>query len=40
MCVKNKNTEKSKKILRYNFGEWSIKVPFIIYADISLFLKR
>ena len=32
--------EKDNKILEYNQGEKSMKVPFIIYADLSLYLKK
>ena len=28
------------KIFKYNHGEKSMKVPFIIYADLSLCLKK
>ena len=28
------------KILKYNHGEKSVKVPFIIYADLESFLKK
>ena len=28
------------KILKYNHGETSIKVPFIIYADLECFLEK
>ena len=32
--------KKDNKILKYNHGEKSIKVPFIIYADIESLLKK
>ena len=32
--------EKDNKILKYNYGEISIKVPFIIYADIESLLEK
>ena len=30
--------DEDNKILKYNHGEKSMKVPFIIYADIESFL--
>ena len=32
--------EEDDKILKYNHGEKSTKVSFIIYADIESFLKK
>ena len=32
--------EKDKKILKYNSGEKSMEVPFIIYADIESLLEK
>ena len=32
--------EKDKKILKYNHGEKSMKVPFIIYADLESLLEK
>ena len=32
--------EKDNKILKYNYGEKSMKVPFIIYADIESLLEK
>ena len=32
--------EEDNKILRYNHGEKSMKVPFIIYADLESLLKK
>ena len=32
--------EKDNKILKYNHGEKSMKVPFIIYADLESLLKK
>ena len=32
--------EKDNKILKYNHGEKSMKVPFIIYADIESLLEK
>ena len=32
--------EKYNKILKYNYGEKSVKVPFIIYADIESLLEK
>ena len=32
--------EKDNKILKYNQGEKSIKVPFIIYADLESLLEK
>ena len=32
--------EKDNKILKYNYGEKSVKVPFIIYADIESLLEK
>ena len=31
--------EKDNKIIKYNYGEKYMKVPFVIYADISLLEK-
>ena len=28
------------KILKHNYGEKSMNVPVIIYADLSIFLKK
>ena len=33
-------SEKDNKILKYNYGEKSMKVPFIIYADIKSLLEK
>ena len=30
-------SEKDNKILKYNYGEKSVKAPFIIYADFRVF---
>ena len=32
--------EKDKKILKYNHGEMSLKVPFAIYADLECLFKK
>ena len=32
--------EKDNKILKYNHGEKSMKVPFIIYADLESLLEK
>ena len=32
--------EKDNKILKYNHGEKSVKVPFIIYADLEPLLEK
>ena len=32
--------EKDNKILKYNYGEKSMKVPFIIYADLESLLEE
>ena len=32
--------EKDNKILKYNYGEKSMKVPFIIYADLESLLEK
>ena len=32
--------DEDKKILKYNLGEKSLKVPFIIYADLECFLDK
>ena len=32
--------EKDNKILKYNQGEKSMKVPFIIYADLESLLEK
>ena len=32
--------EEDNKILRYNQGEKSMKVPFIIYADLEPLLEK
>ena len=29
--------KKDEKILKYNHGEKSLKVPFVIYADLRVF---
>ena len=31
---------KEESILKYNHGEKSMKIPFIIYADTESFLKK
>ena len=33
-------TEKDNKILKYNYEEKSMKVPFIIYADLVSLLEK
>ena len=33
-------TEEDNKILKHNQGEKSMKVPFIIYADLESLLKK
>ena len=33
-------SEKDNKILKYNYGEKSMKVLFIIYADIESFIEK
>ena len=33
-------SEKDNKILKYNHGEKSMKVPFIIYADLEYLLEK
>ena len=33
-------SEKDNKILKYNYGEKSMKVPFIIYADLESLLEK
>ena len=35
-----KMTKKDNKILKYNHGEKSMKVPFIIYADLESLLEK
>ena len=35
-----KMTEEDNKILKYNHGEKSMKVPFIIYADVETLLEK
>ena len=32
--------EKDNKILKYNYGEKSMKVPFIVYADVEYLLGK
>ena len=32
--------EENNKILKYNQGEKSMKVPFIIYADLECLLEK
>ena len=32
--------EEDNKTLKYNHGDKSMKVPFTIYADLSLYLKK
>ena len=32
--------EEVKKILKYNYGEKSIKAPFVIYADVECLLNK
>ena len=32
--------EKSKNILKYNHGEKSMKIPFIIYAETESLLEK
>ena len=32
--------EEDNKILKYNEGEKSVKVPFIIYADLQSLLEK
>ena len=32
--------DKDNKILKHNHGEKSMKVPFIIYADLDSYLKK
>ena len=32
--------EKDNEILKYNYGEKSMKVPFIIYADMESLLEK
>ena len=31
---------KNKKILKYNYGEKSLKAPFIIYADLECLVEK
>ena len=33
-------SNKGSKILKYNYGEKSLKVPFIIYADVECLLEK
>ena len=33
-------TEEGKNILKYNHGEKSLKVPFVIYADTESLLNK
>ena len=45
LCSKNdfcnvKIPDEDKKILEYNSGEKSLKIPFIIYADLEYLLKN
>ena len=35
-----KMPDENNKILEYNTGEQSLKVPFIIYADLECLLKK
>ena len=35
-----KMPKKDNKILKYNLGENSIKVPFIVYADLASLLNK
>ena len=35
-----KMPDEDKKILKYNTGEKSLKVPFIIYADLEFLLRK
>ena len=32
--------EKDNKVLKYNYGEKSMKIPFIIYADLESLLEK
>ena len=32
--------DEGNKILKYNHGEKSMKVPFVIYADLECLLKK
>ena len=32
--------KKDNKILKYNYGEKSMKVPFIVYADLESLLEK
>ena len=32
--------DKNNKILKYNSGEYSLKVPFIIYSDLECLLQK
>ena len=32
--------KEDNKILKYNHGEKTMKVPFIIYAELELFLQK
>ena len=32
--------KKDNKILKYNYGEISMKVPFVIYADVESLLEK
>ena len=32
--------KEDNKILKYNHGEKSMKIPFIIYADLECFLEK
>ena len=33
-------SEEDNKILKYNHGEKSVKIPFIIYADLEFLLEK
>ena len=39
-CCYVEMPEKDNKILKYNYGEKSMKVPFIIYADLESLLEK
>ena len=32
--------KEDKKILKYNYGEKSLKLPFVIYADLECLLEK
>ena len=38
--VKQRCLKKMNKILKYSYGEKSLKAPFIIYADLECLLKK